>query len=331
MSDIALTMQVINTLQQQLHWLNALSLPEQITLLTLYLLTSLIFAFVLWHLMPRHYHREGLWGFILLLSFNVFIPLFGILGSCLFTFYLHRLIKHEKSDPMVTVTHMSFDTKFHSSVHRSYGEGGAHARLYDTKVPGQGRVTALLALTAVKGPGANAILQETLLDDLDELRLLAFGLIDDQEKRIYAIIHRMQHVLNTMELSQDIRALIQKGLASFHWELCYLELVQGDMRDNMLEKSQAYAEQALQVMTTDSRLWVLLGRNYMSRNLLDKAHDAFNKAIERDAATSKALPYLAELYFKTRDYDALKKVLRQCQNLRDIPALGSVIDFWGAA
>ena len=332
MSDtFAVKEQVLTTLQTQQHWVNSLGVPELLGLALGYLLLSVFVAFIFWQLMPTHYRKESLWGFILLLSFNVFYPVFGMIGSGLFTIYLHRLVRHEKPDPMVTVTHMSFQTKFHSSIHHSYGEGGARAKLYAENVSNSGRVAALLALTAVKGPGTNTLLHETLTEDVDELRLLAFGLIDDQEKQIYESIRRMQNILKTMDLSKDIQASVKKDLASFHWELCYLELVHGDMLEEMLDKSKAYAEEALETMTNDSRLWVVLARNYMRRGNYDKALNAFKNAIERDAATSKVLPYLADLYYRSRDFDNLRNVLSQCKNLKDIPALGPVIKFWSLA
>ena len=331
MSDAGLMTPLIAMIKLQLQAFNSLSTPELLSYAIIYCGLSLLIAYILWCFMPKQYSRDSTWGFVLLTSFNVFVPLFGVLGSLLFTLYLHRLVKHEDVEPMVTVTHLPFESKFHSAESHSYGEGGAYARLRARSIASGSRVKALLALTSIKGPNVNHILQKSLTEDLDELRLIAFGLIDNQEKEIYAHIRRMQEVLKGKGLSPNITALIKKALASFHWELCYLELVQGDMLESMLKKSRQYAQEALQLMPHDSRLWVILGRNYMRCEHYEKALQAFKKAMEFDAVSSKAAPYLADLYYRLRDFKSLSELLKQCENLKDIPTLAPVIEFWKAA
>mgnify|MGYP003379176219 CR=1 FL=1 len=112
---------------------------------------------------------------------------------------------------------------------------------------------ALLALQHMPARSAN-ILRDTLSDSSDDLRLLAYGMLDSREKQL---THRIQNALQRHAdlTTPEERYLPARELAELYWELVYQNLVQGDMRQFALEQVQRYSNEALKHKVKDAGLW----------------------------------------------------------------------------
>jgi hypothetical protein len=90
---------------------------------------------------------------------------------------------------------------------------------------------ALLALQNVPTRQSSGILREALADSADDLRLLAYGMLDAREQQLtHRIEQALQRHRNGRAGTDEARYLAARELAELYWELVYQELVQGDMR-----------------------------------------------------------------------------------------------------
>ncbi len=98
----------------------------------------------------------------------------------------------------------------------AFGEGGASARLGARHLSTELRLKSLLAVEAAQTRTSNAILRESLADQNDEIRLLAFGLLARQEKIINDAMHHAREKLKKSENAVE-KALCAKELALLYW------------------------------------------------------------------------------------------------------------------
>ena len=263
------------------------------------------------------------WSFaiyIFLLAF--FIPLWGILISLFVALTLVRFrtqfYKHaELLNNRINVQHLR-------PVKSHYGEGGALRNLLYGSSAFQ-RTEALITLGQFAD--VNEVMYTLLADDLDEIRLLAFNILEQQERFISEDIEQLLNLLETEDLSEEIRAKFEKNLALHYWELVYRRLIFHELEMSILEKALDYALSALTVLPSDATLWGLLGKIFTRLKKFPEAEEAFFKTTLFNVIPSQVLPYLAEIKYKQRDYLAVKKYL-DSDALLDVTRIAPVKSFW---
>jgi hypothetical protein len=186
-----------------------------------------------WSLMPANYQQPRRWVLLLLYSLCFFIPLLGLFGfaiGAMAAAWLPRLPKREDFDAVAT-PHYELPKTTPVSGWRS---GRVRQQIADASAPLELRMKALLALQDVPTRQSSGILREALADSTDDLRLLAYGMLDAREQHL---THRIEHALQrhqTAGQDDEARYLAARELAELYWELVYQELVQGDMRSYAL-------------------------------------------------------------------------------------------------
>ena len=87
-------------------------------------------------------------------------------------------------------------TPHHHNPTSQYGVGGALARLNNLNLPEKLRTDALLAIGSAKSSASNQILQNELADPADEVRLLAFSMIDLSRNTVEPIDQCIKRKIN---------------------------------------------------------------------------------------------------------------------------------------
>lgn len=205
-----------------------------------------------------------------------------------------------------------------------YGEGGALRNLLHSSNPYQ-RTEALIRLGQFAD--VNKIMYHLLADEADEIRLLAFNILEQQERFISEDIEQLLKLLDTDKLSEEIRAKFEKNLALHYWELVYRHLIFSELEHSIIEKALSYALSALRILPEDATLWVLLGKIFIRLKKFPEAEEAFNKTLFFNVPPSQVLPYLAEIKYNQRDYLAVKKYL-DSDVLLDVSLIAPVKYFW---
>ncbi|MDR3502838.1 MAG: hypothetical protein P4L79_09670 [Legionella sp.] len=271
----------------------------------------------------KSYFKQVNWSFsvfIFLLTF--FIPLWGILIGFFVVFTLFhfrkQFYKHsENLDNSINIQQLK-------PINPLYGEGGAiRSLLYSSNT--YERTEALIRLGQFAD--VNKIMYRLLADEADEIRLLAFNILEQQERFISEDIEQLLNLLETEELSEAVRAKFEKNLALHYWELVYRHLIFNELERSIIEKALSYALSALRVLPEDATLWVLLGKIFTRLKSFPEAEAAFNKTTFFNVPPSQVLPYLAEIKYNQRDYLAVKKYL-DSDVLLDVSLIAPVKYFW---
>lgn len=302
------------------------SLAMLVALLCVHAGISLAAALGSLSFMPPHLRRPR--GLVLLLLFNfAFIaPVVGALAILLITRVSMRQARHAARQARpAAVALPEYDVQAPDTIRSS--QGAIRSRL-EAQVPGDIRMQALLTLQAVPGRVANPILEGLLGDDTDDVRLLAFGMLDSKEKTISQNIQRERAQLET-ELSAEQRFDCLRQLAELHWELVYACLAQGELRRHILRQAREYLESALSIgMPPNPGLLLLQGRILLAQEELDAARTAFENALALGLPPVSVLPYLAEIAFMRQRHDQVRALLQQLSAYNTTAQTTAVVNLW---
>jgi len=320
--------------------------------LALHLVASILLASAVMPVLPERYREPHQWVAALLFSFAFFMPLLGIIGilSAIVITPLLTLVK--KEDPFSGVRAPEYVLSIRDP-DIQFRIAGLRATLLDPNLPSELRMRSLIALQNMPTRVAAPTLRKLLGDSADDIRLVAYGILDQKEKIINTqILGHLESLDRLLDRDGRINALRQ--LAELNWELVYTGLVQGDVREHTLNQVVKYTEEALQLSNTTSvrwismvvkyteealqlsdnipGLWLLRGRALHAQRKLDLASTAYARAISNGLAESRALPYLAEVAYDRHDFRALREyVARLARNSQPTPMMGPVLRYWSAA
>lgn len=279
--------------------------------------------------LPRHLRSPAPAIITLLFGFSFFIPILGLLGQIIgviVTRYLPRVVADL---PYAEIPPIEFEFPPREIRERTkYGQGGLISRLKDAGVPKETRFKSLLALQGMPPRIANPLLQDMLGDPTDEVRLVAYGILDNQEKNINQQVH--DEIENLRAASTPALQLISlRRLAELYWELVYGGLVHGDVRDHAMSEAHRYVDQAMQVAPDDAGLWFLKGRMLLYRR--DPAAEAaFHRAVANGMEESRVLAYLGEIAFERRDYAEVRRIFSALSEAQYAARLRPAVRYWAA-
>jgi tetratricopeptide (TPR) repeat protein len=175
---------------------------------------------------------------------------------------------------------------------------------------------------------SNPILEELLGDSTDDVRLVAFGMLDAEEKKISTHIRNERENL-LLKPDAEHRFASLKHLAELHWELVYASLAQGELRQHILVQALGYAEAALDMdLPANSGLLFLKGRILLQQGEIAAAKGLIEQAVAQGHALSSALPYLAEMAFKERDFVRVQEMMSQLAAMNIATKTRAIADLW---
>ncbi len=299
---------------------------DELIFLIMDFVTSAFFSVLCLYILPQKLRQSKWWVMTFFFIVSFFMPVIGLVAVIIAVFLL-RFVKVRARREEIKTVEMPFFMRQKIVKPQTFGESGAWTRAHSKTSQTSERIQSLAAINVSSTPQANILNRIMLQDDLDELRLYAFSLLNNQERELD---EKINHAKELLEKTKDRleAANIQKNLASLYWEVAYHKLVQEDLLEFTIEKALYFADLALEKLPEDATLWLLYGKIYMNHNEFDKAFDAFEKAKEYNAPDEKTLPYLAELCFKKKDFVRLREFLSASPNLWAIPRLNSLMRFW---
>ncbi len=203
--------------------------------------------------------------------------------------------------------------------------------ILSSRVPTHVRMKALLSLQDMPTRHTSGLLRDSLGDTLDDLRLLAYGMLEQREKTLASQLQlQLERYQAALELADELRrAAVARNLAEIYWEMIYQNLALGDMRDYAAEQALFYLREALNRQVRDAGLWVLKGRLLLMQGDLRGAEGAFMAAIAMGFPRARVQPYRAELAFLRRDYRKTRALIADLHSETRMPQLQQVLRFWG--
>ncbi len=283
---------------------------------------------VLWvkkHL-PSSFLRRKRFSFSLLSLLTLFLPLIGMVELLFWGEKSLQMLTQKKTLPINQIKVPTYEQEMHFESTK-YGEGGAYSKLKVKPTKITEKIDALLAINSIPGKRKGKIIRDTLYDEEDELRLLAFSLLDAKEKEISKEIFALRHQVQKKPNSRA-NGPFYKKLALLSWELAYHELSQADMLNYNLTAAYQYAQKALKLEKQDPSLYLLIAKIKLAQHDFLEAMDALQKAQSLNVPPSKTVPYLAEIYFHQRNWKKLREILTLHPELVDIANFSAIVKFW---
>ena len=202
------------------------------------------------------------------------------------------------------------------------------AFLANTRAPVASRLRALVALQNVSGHIASPLLRNVLADPSEDIRLLAYGMLDNKEKLLNEAIHRQAARLHAADTASTDHLDATRKLADLYWELVYQELVQGDLRTHALQQSLTYTRQALARVPDDAALHLRHGRLLQSLGQPQAARAAYDRALALGMPKTRIVPYLPEAAYDLHDYSGVRTLMHELGDWQSLPRLRPVIAYW---
>jgi hypothetical protein len=267
-----------------------------------HLCSSTTLPWPLWYLIPKR--DAGSKVFLLLLFlYCLFIPV--ISGISLFLILTLGLLyakpMHKQMIDVNALPHAPENILEKISV-TQHNPGKIHGVLKSSGNIEQ-RFRAVLATRQMRDNKAIPILQIGLRDPVDEVRLLAYSMLDRKEKKIDLKIHESLLDLSNEKQNPTAAAVIHQTLAESYWELSYLLLVQGQAQIHTLKSAYHHAYEALKVRGTNAGLNLLHARLALNLDLYEEAARALDQAEKHGMPVVKLAPWRAELAFATRRFE----------------------------
>jgi polysaccharide biosynthesis protein PelE len=295
-------------------------------LLGVHVLISVLAATVTYLLLPRRYRLRRAWVFGLMFSFAFIAPVIGAVGLLLVV----RLNQHRTDGNEGFSTPMTLGLPIYEAQvkdrRKGAGQGAIRSRLAP-QVPSELRMQSLLTLQAVPNRVSNPILEELLGDNTDDVRLVAFGMLDAEEKKISSRIREVSERMNTQNPINAFDSLCQ--LAELYWELVYACLAQGELRKHILSQAADFADRALALQPeSGSGLLFLRARIWMEQGNDASAKAAFEQALELGQPKASTLPYLAELALRQRDFPQVRRYMQDLSPMQLSSRTRGAQEFW---
>lgn len=283
-------------------------------------------ALVLWRLLPLRMRAPFRWSFGFLALFCFLVPLGGPvvwLGSHL----LARLLPRPLDSRHIGMVGLpQFVTYLMARVTHN-GGGRLRAQLANIDAPLPERLTALAAMQSMPARTSGPLLRELLADSTDDIRLLAYGMLDGAEKQLTQQILAELPKLDTTPGEAE-RARINKKLAGLYWELIYQNLVQGDVYRYTAEQAERHARAALEHDASDAALWFLRGRLALALRAPAQARASLERAATLGFARQRVLPLLAEAAYQECDYASVRALMASIDGASPMPVMRPLLRYW---
>jgi len=165
------------------------------------------------------------------------------------------------------------------------------------------RVEAVMALRRMDAKQAVPLLRLAFSDPSEDVRLLAFAILERREKALRSRIQLGLRELDNggVSLPVSTRARLRRRLAQDHWELVYGGFVTGDSESRVLEAAEAHAEGALESKFVGATA-LLLARILLRQRRADRARACLERAESEGVPGAACAPLLAEAAFVARRF-----------------------------
>lgn len=270
----------------------------------------------------------------LIAGFGYCIPLFGFIGAVLSVITLRFLRSSELQGDFESLQLPEFDQ--HQRLQSSFRQAGMRSFLSNNQAPMQTRIRAMVALQHVSGRVASPLLRTVLSDPNEDMRLLAYGMLDTLEKRVNRAIDReIKALARAKEHESGLAGAMTDSanhrLSDLYWELAYQELAQGDLRTHAIHESLRYCEAVLGHQPDHPQMNFRKGRLLQQLRRQGEAEHAYVRAGELGMAATRLLPYQAELCFERKNFAQTRELMRGLDKLRSLTRLRRVVEYWSAS
>ncbi|MXS79023.1 hypothetical protein ABF87_13855 [Nitrosomonas sp. JL21] len=266
--------------------------------------------------------------FFLLVIF--YLPVLGLSGLILaIPLAIFHRSRSEKSDLPININKIRELSNTQASVgdSQTIDLGNLHG-LYRSKNYHK-RLQAVYATLKLKDLEAVPLLHKALKDPVDDIRLLAYALLDRKENHLSKRILKNKQALEKHDYSNN-KILILR-IVNDYWELVRLGLIQGEAQNHVLNMAQKYVELGLKQYPQDLGFNFLYAQILLKLKHFQQAYEQFKKSEELGMDRSNLLIYYAEIAFHNHQHQEVKRLLQAIELPTNYPKLSAITQFWQKA
>jgi polysaccharide biosynthesis protein PelE len=291
-----------------------------------YCLLSLPLVYLMLRILPARFQNTCYYNMFFLYFICASIFIFGLVIAFVIVLTLYLLKPFEYVDDSIQTTDYPDYQRSPITKNITYGEGLGTKLIKRGSLSKPARQKMLIAINQFETPGVNKINSLVLCDDIDEIRLFAKSLIEKQEK---AITDQLKNISSKINETSDINvvAYYKKINAQVLWEQIYRYLVHNENLISVIIKIKTLAVEAMQVLTNDTELPLLLAKVALRENDVDDARHWLQIAKNNHAPDYKTVTYFAEVDFLEKNYANIKNGFKNFNNYKLI-GLQPIISFW---
>ncbi len=287
-----------------------------------------LLAIFLYAFLPKRLRTPCIPILLLLFGLGFAVPILGFIGLAAGIFALRRQRTLAAADPIHAVRLPAIDP--HQRAVGAFHQTGLGSFLANERAPVNSRLRALVALQNVPGRVASPLLRNVLADPSEDIRLLAYGMLDNQEKGLNNLIHaeRGRYAAATDADDTAARPGAPRRLSYLYFELVYQEVAHVDLRRHALLQSQQYTVEALAESPDDAALHLRNGRLRQMLGDAPAARLSYERALLLGMPRTRITPYLAELAFDVGDYGVIPGYMAELAEWHSLPRLKPIVEYW---
>lgn len=307
------------------------SLASLLSYLALHAVASALVVWVAWMFLPNHYKHPVRPACAFLWAFAFFIPALGgllILGVIQLALRFPHVVRSKR---FVELRMPEFSGVQREATERSdLRAGDARSILKSTSLPLETRLRVLVAMQVMQPKAAVPLLLGLLSDPSEDIRLLAYSMMDTWEKDLVQKIQAAQAAYEAAQQGGTPTAIVNalRQLAELHWEQADTGLARGDLRRFALESAARFCESVLDMDTSMLGTWQLYTKVLIELGDLDKATVAIDFATQYLPA-GVAWSLKGQIAYLRRDFEAVRLYasLIPAQELLT-PAVAGTASYW---
>jgi hypothetical protein len=313
-----------------------LRLPEHEGLLAyvaINAVASALAGWMAWTMLPEKFREPRVPVFTMLFSFAFFIPVLGCAGHGAGGAGRAALTPRYCAPSALWPWHMpEFSGVQRESRERSdLRAADARRILKDPSLPLETRLRVLVALQSMRPKAAVPLLQGLLADPSEDIRLLAYSMVDAWEKDVTRQIQQARLRLAEARQGDERDPLVNalRRLAELHWMQADTGLARGDLRRFALEQAQKLCEDVLVLDAYVPSIWQLYARVLIELGQLDPAERALTLARKVRMPEQEIWPLMAQIAFMKNDLAGVRKHMARLSDAAQLPhQLRGLASFW---
>lgn len=289
---------------------------------------SHLFSRALVALLPPHYRQPGGQAMAFVFGAIVFLPVLGMVG---FLASLAPALCRQRAAPLPALWLHPRAARLPTQAAESRGKSsfvwaGSLAGTLENAPDPNKRIAALIATLSIKEQDAIPLWRWALKDPEDEVRLLAYALLNRKEKAIEARIRKTQAELCDAD-ANDCFAL-HKALAHDFWALSQLAKSRSSTQLSLCARAREQVESAVVYQSGNGGLRLLLARILLAERHLDAASEALRCAEKMGVDARQIEPLLAEIAFIEGRYFDVGSHVQRVSLGRSASRVGMAAAYW---
>ena len=269
---------------------------------------------------------------LLIFGFAAFFPVFGLPGlAAMLAVRARSPVERKRAGLRETTPPSLPGNPLNAAADRRFGPGSLEGILRHSPDP-ESRLRVVLACRSLPERSAVNLLRLALRDPIDDVRLLAYAVLERKEREIQSQIQTLLGGAAGESQGQQrprLPAPTHGRLAELYWELVYAGLVEGELLAFSLDQVLWHSAEVRRSKSGNPRMALLAGRALLMLNRPEDARAMLEESVRRGLPIEVVGPYLAEAeYLERRPRDVRRQVAVFARSARLRPGLAPIVEQW---